>query len=213
MIPDAELAKVFAVPLRRRLFELVERSTSPVSLGELTAALGCNYNTVRLHLARLRDAGLVEEHVESRSQRGRPRLLYTARARPDPYARLARMLLELARGDDRPRAVGHRAGRHDAELWRGGDAVDALETETARLGFAPRRVEHAGGVDLVLDTCPIADVADADPRTVCALHRGLVEGLVEGVGGARVRAFLVPDDPHAAGCVVRIQRGPRPRLE
>jgi hypothetical protein len=57
----------------------------------------------------------------------------------------------------------------------------------------------------VLDTCPLADVAADDPATVCALHRGLAEGLVAGIGGAQVDAF-VTKDPYRAGCRVGVRR-------
>jgi predicted ArsR family transcriptional regulator len=211
MIPDEELARLFSVPTRRRLFELVERSPSPVSVGELVDALECNHNTVRRHLARLREAGLVEEHVETRAERGRPRLLYTPGLRRDPYAQLARILAEVVRTKETPRTVGRRIGRREAERWRGTDVVDALVAEAGREGFAPRRAEHETGTDIMLATCPFADVAAFDPRTICSLHRGLAEGFVDGLGGARVDAFVAMD-PYQAGCVVRVQRVPNPRL-
>ncbi len=49
------------------------------------------------------------------------------------------------------------------------DPVDALERHAQRQAFAPRRVEERSHVDLALDTCPFAEVAAADPRTICSL--------------------------------------------
>jgi predicted ArsR family transcriptional regulator len=204
-IPDPELARVLATPLRRRIFDLVASAGHPVSVSELTEELGCNHNAVRQHLVQLRAAGLVDEATETRTDPGRPRLLYTLAVRPNPYARLAGMLTRVIRERATPRAVGRDEGRALAERAADEDVVDVLETETAALGFAPHRVERRQRVDLVLDACPFADVAAADPRTVCALHRGLAEGIVDGVGGARVDTF-VAHDPYEAGCVIGIRR-------
>jgi predicted ArsR family transcriptional regulator len=203
--PDTELARVLAVPLRRRILELVERSNRPVDVATLTDALGCNHNAVRQHLARLRDAGLVvEQREQHRSEPGRPRLLYTARTRPEPYARLARLLTQVVKQRESPRRVGRAEGRAQAE-HSAGDAVDAVVAAAAREGFAPRRVDRARHVDVVLDVCPFADVAAEDPRTICSLHRGIAEGLVDALGGVRVESF-VAHDPYDAGCVVRLRR-------
>ena len=204
-LPDPELARALAAPLRRRIFDLVAASENPVTVAELTEALGCNHNAVRQHLARLRVAGLVDEQVEVRSARGRPRLLYTRAARSDPYARLATLLAKVVRTRGTARAVGRQHGRAAAAAVEQSDPVDALEVEAAHQGFAPRRVERGSTVDLVLDVCPFEQVAAEDPRTICALHRGLAEGLVERLGGARVESF-VARDPYEAGCVVSIRR-------
>lgn len=77
-LPDPLVARAMAVPLRRRILELVYAAEGEVTVAELTAVLGCNHNSVRHHLTRLRDAGLVHEALEQRSRPGRPRLLYSA---------------------------------------------------------------------------------------------------------------------------------------
>ena len=206
--PDAELARVLAVPLRRRVLDLVEASKRPIDVATLTEALGCNHNAVRQHLARLRDAGLVTEQREQRSEPGRPRLLYSAAVRPDPYARLARLLTRVVSEGRSPRRVGRDEGRAQAAPPESGDAVDVIDAvvaEAARDGFAPRRSVRGRRVDIVLEVCPFADVAAEDPRTICSLHRGIAEGLVEAIGGARVEAF-VANDPYDADCLVRLRR-------
>jgi predicted ArsR family transcriptional regulator len=205
-LPDPVLARAVAVPLRRRILDLVLAADRPVTVAELTDELGCNHNAVRQHLARLREVGLVAEVREQRSRPGRPRLLYTATARPNPYARLARLLLATRRTGLSPRAVGRQAGHAEIASMavEGADALDALEADAARQGFSPRRVGRGRRVELVLDVCPFADIAANDPATVCALHRGLAEGLIEGVGGARVETF-VANDPYRAGCRVGVR--------
>ncbi len=174
-------------------------------MAELTGALGCNHNAVRQHLARLLKAGLVSEQVESRTTPGRPRLLYTPAVRPDPYAHLAAMLAKAVRTRTAPRALGQREGRAAVAHSEESDPVDALEEQARRHGFAPLRIDRGASVDIVLGTCPFADVAADDPRTICALHRGLAEGIVQGIGGARVEGF-VAHDPYDAGCIVHLRR-------
>jgi predicted ArsR family transcriptional regulator len=206
-LPDPVLARAVAVPLRRRILDLIREADRPVTVAELTEELGCNHNAVRQHLARLHEAGLVAEVQEERNKPGRPRLLYTATARPNPYARLARLLLVARRTGLSPRAAGRREGLAEiaSEAIEAADALDALEADAARQGFSPRRVGRGRRVELVLDVCPFAEVAADDPATVCALHRGLAEGIVEGVGGARVERF-VANDPYRAGCRVGVRR-------
>lgn len=206
-LPDPVLARAVAVPLRRRVLDLIVAADHPVTVAELTDVLGCNHNAVRQHLARLRDAGLVAEVLEERNVPGRPRLLYTATARPNPYTRLAHLLLVARRTGLSPRAAGRQEGRVEAASSAFGvaDALDALEADAVRHGFSPRRVERGRRIDLVLDVCPFADIASDDPATVCALHRGLAEGILDGVGGARVETF-VAHDPYRAGCRIGIRR-------
>jgi len=204
-LPDPQLASVLSVPLRRRILDLIDASDRGVSVSELTAELGCNHNAVRQHLARLEQAGLVRGIVEAPGRRGRPRRLYRATPTPDVYARLARLLLALRAQRDAPRTVGRRQGRADAAIVATTDPVDALEADAREYGFSPRRITRGRRVDLVLESCPLADAAVDDPRTVCALHRGLAEGLVEGVGGAQVERFIARD-PRTAGCRVQVRR-------
>ena len=208
-LPDSLLARALAVPLRRRILDLLLAADHAVTIAELTEELGCNHNAVRQHLARLRAAGLVAEETEARDKPGRPRLLYRATARPNPYARLARLLLAARRTGLSPRAAGRQAGHAEiaSEAVDAGDAVAALEADAARHGFAPRRVGRGRRVGLVLDACPFADVAADDPATVCALHRGLAEGIVERAGGARVETF-VAKDPYRAGCRIGVRSAP-----
>ena len=112
-LPDPVLARAVAVPLRRRVLDLIRAADHPVTVAELTGALGCNHNAVRQHLARLRAAGLVAESSEVRTTPGRPRLLYTATERPNPYGRLAHLLLVARR-------MGSRRGSPAARKEGGG---------------------------------------------------------------------------------------------
>jgi predicted ArsR family transcriptional regulator len=52
----------------------------------------------------------------------------------------------------------------------------------------------------VLRRCPFAEVAAADPGTICQLHLGLAEGLAEGLGKLEVDPWSprIPTGPAAA---------------
>jgi predicted ArsR family transcriptional regulator len=61
--------------------------------------------------------------------------------------------------------------------------------EQGRLGFDPEVVDLDDGAVMAFAHCPYRELAEAQPDLVCQLHCGLVEGLVGGVGGARVVVF------------------------
>ena len=54
----------------------------------------------------------------------------------------------------------------------------------SELGFDPAVVHDDGLVTIAFTHCPYAELAAAHPDVVCHLHRGLVEGFVESIGGA-----------------------------
>jgi predicted ArsR family transcriptional regulator len=89
--------------------------------------------------------------------------------------------------------AGREQGRADAAGWRGdadaSDCLGALLLEQTRLGFDPAVVSGDSGATLAFAHCPFRALAEAHPDLVCSLHRGLVEGLVEGFAGASVERF------------------------
>ena len=198
---------------RYRIFRYVARADRPVGVAELTAYLGVNHNAVRQHLARLREADLVLEGLEERQRPGRPRLLYRispdAAGRwiaPGPYQRLAHLLAEALESGAPPREVGRAAGRrmaHAEQITDAVEAIDAIEEETARQGFRPKRRVRGDVVELTLDQCPLADVAISHPHIVCELHRGLQAGVAE-ASGAVVQGLVIRD-PSDAGCRLRLK--------
>ena len=217
---DEELqqeARALGDPTRHRLFRYIAEAPGPVGVAELTDFVRLNHNAVRQHLAVLKDAGLVAEEVERRSRPGRPRLLYRLHPEaagrwgtPGAYAWLASLLSDAVRRRLDPRQVGRQDGHlRAAELAGPGDSADLLQAEIARRGFRPRRFERGRKVELVLERCPFAEVAESDPDTVCQLHLGLTEGLAEGLGGLAVEKFLVKS-PHSAGCRLTFRRQPVP---
>jgi predicted ArsR family transcriptional regulator len=206
-------ARALGDATRYRLFRFIVDAGRPVSVGELTDYVQLNHNAVRQHLAVLKDAGLVIEETEHRDRPGRPRLLYRVHPEvgerwdtPGSYAWLAGLLSAAVRRKQDPRQAGRQNGhRRAAEISGSGDPVDLMELEISRRGFRPDRTTRGGRVEFTLRRCPFAEVAAADPGTICQLHLGLAEGLAEGLGQLTVEQ-LVPKDPHRAGCRLIVRR-------
>lgn len=208
-------ARALGDATRYRLFRYIVQAHRPVGVSELTRYVSLNHNAVRQHLAVLKEAGLVIEETESRDQPGRPRLLYRQHPEvaerweaPGSYAWLAGLLSVAVRRKQSSRQVGRQDGhRRAAEISGPGDPADLLEEEITRRGFRPDRSERSGRIEFTLRRCPFAEVAAADPDTICQLHLGLAEGLTEGLGELQVDR-LVPKDPHRAGCRLSVRRVP-----
>ena len=214
MAADLQLqARALGDPTRHRLFRYIADAQGPVTVAELTGYAGLNHNAIRQHLAVLRDAGLVTEEAERRDRPGRPRLLYRLHPEaagewgtPGAYAWLAGLLsAALRRGQD-PRQAGRQEGhRRAAEVAGPGDPADLLEQEVSRRGFRPVRADRGPVIEFTLSRCPFAEVAAADPDTICRLHLGLAEGLTEGLGGL-ITERLTVRPARRAGCRLTVRR-------
>lgn len=233
MAAECDRAAALADPTRFAAYQEVRRADHPLTVAEVTSAVGVHHTTVRAHLARLCAAGLVEESLAAPAGRGRPKLLYTVpkdasvavlgttgpdsgrlvpRSRSaldrDPYRELSTMLATAVREGRSPRAVGADTGRDVAlavDPAGERDVVDLIQDEAAALGFEPVRRGRVDRPDLVLRHCPFADVAAQDPDSICALHLGIAEGIASACGGVEV-VDMVVRDPHRAGCRLRLRR-------
>jgi predicted ArsR family transcriptional regulator len=205
-------AEALADPTRFAAYQLLRDAGRPVSVAELTDAVGVHHTAVRAHLAKLRDAGLVIESHAEPAGRGRPKLLYTVSDAISedrhPYQELSAMLARVVRERSTPRLVGAAAGR-DAAATRDpsatDDTVDVIEGEARDLGFDPVRRGSAGHPELVLRHCPFAEVAADDPDSICSLHLGVAEGIAGARGDVEVLGMVVRD-PHRAGCRLQLRR-------
>ncbi len=199
-------------PTRRRLYEYVVRCPEPVSRDDVAEALGVARATVAFHLDRLVEERLLAVGHERRTGRsgpgaGRPAKLYRRSDRqvsvslPERQYELAGGLLAAAveEADETggaPREIlARRARERGAEL--AADAPDIVGT-LERNGFEPRLEDG----EVLLANCPFHRLAQAHTRLVCEMNLGLVEGMLEKVGGG-LRARL---DPHPGFCCVRVAR-------
>jgi len=200
---------------RYAIYLELARSTKPLATADVAESLGLHVNTVRPHLERMRDVGLLEVQSDNRGAVGRPQHRYSLAAdapslglEPPTFALIARMLLRAAglAGADAADAVdaGREQGRADAARDVGRPCVAALVRELDRLGFDPTLAGDGEHTTIAFAHCPFRELAEANPNLVCGLHRGLVEGFIETVGGGDMADFrtLVDRDPCQVDLVV-----------
>ena len=175
------------------------------------SALGLHANTVRLHLERLREAGLVDVEPVHRGTVGRPQHLYSLAPGapglglrpaelhacspgcsprwPSGSAPTATTPTEIGRawGIEAGRRTRSRSCVEGARRPRWTGSASSPTTETGRR----RRT------DIAFLHCPFRELAEAYPELVCNLHRGICEGVVDAVGGGTVEEFatLYDRDP------------------
>ncbi len=196
---------------RYAIYLELARAASPLSTGDIADALELHPNTVRPHLERMRDVGLLDVECDSRGAVGRPQHRYSLAAEapslglePSAFRLLAGLIAGAAAragltGEDVAevgREHGRRAGSERAS-GRTGSAercVLALTAELAELGFDPAVGQDGLATTVAFTHCPFRELAEAYPGVVCHLHRGIVEGFVESMGGGRVTRFGTLDD-------------------
>ena len=202
-------ARALGDPTRFAIFCQVLEAPAPVRVDALTRHFGLNHNAIRQHLAKLVDAGLVEERTAARqANQGRGRSALQYRVEPEaaaswsahsPYQQLALLLVEVAKGGASPVEVGAAAGRR-IPVSATDEPLARLTDEMARRGFRP----ETNGTELVLARCPFAAAALEAPEIICELHRGLAEGMLEALGGAYEVEALVINHPSQGGCRLRV---------
>lgn len=208
-----DLLKTLGDNTRYAIYLELARSPRPLATAEIAESLDLHPNTVRPHLERMRDVGLLEARPDSRGAVGRPQNLYSLASdapslglEPPVFPMMARMLLELA-GDagvagEPAAAAGREQGRRLAHR-RGEPAtpcVDAAISMLDELGFDPAAVTEDGTTTVAFGHCPFADLAASNPDLVCSLHRGLLEGFVDAHGGGHLQDFH--DLAHRSPCQV-----------
>ena len=210
---DLEVLKALGDETRYALYRELAGSTAPLSARDLADALDLHANTVRLHLERLQDAGLVDVEVIHRGTVGRPQHRYSlAPGAPGPRlrpagARAARRAPRRAgRADGRRRrggardrpGLGRRGGRSAPRAGRAWTRSPRSSTGSASSPRPTRTSAPDGTARIDFLHCPFRELAEAYPELVCNLHRGLCEGVAEGRPGNRgavldvVRAGSVP---------------------
>jgi predicted ArsR family transcriptional regulator len=210
-----EILKALGENTRYAIYLELARSPRPLATAEVAASLELHPNTVRPHLERMREVGLLEQRIDNHGGVGRPQHLYTLSPdapslglEPPAMPALARMLLAVAAeaGLDAADAAnaGREQGSRDAEGFpEGTPCLDALMAQLEYLGFDPEATGGAEGVTVAFTHCPFRELAEANPDLVCGLHRGMVEGLVDSIGDGRVGAFrtLADRDPCQADLI------------
>ena len=210
MVDRLQLFKALGDNTRYAIYLELARATRPLSTSDVAEVLGLHPNTVRPHLERMREVGLLDVEVDSRGSVGRPQHRYSLAAdapslglEPPTFPLMAGLLANVAAAcapeADHVAAVGRDHGRHAARARAvtGTGCVDSVRAELAELGFDPVEDTDGDVVTIAFTRCPFQTLAEAFPELVCHLHRGMVEGMVEVLGGAHIDRFatLADRDP------------------
>jgi predicted ArsR family transcriptional regulator len=206
---DVDRIGALAEPVRRRLYELVARSTTPIDRDTAAEQAGIGRPLAAFHLDRLVRAGLLDVEFRRRSGRtgpgaGRPAKFYlrprdqeiSVDLPPRSYDVAADI---LAAGVERAgsarasvMAVARERGQAMAAAAGSRELLPMLESE----GYEP--FFDADGV-VRLRNCPFHALADDHRELTCAMNHALLEGAATAVASSGYRAI---SDPREGLCCV-----------
>ena len=219
---------------RAEILNVLIDQPEPCTVASLSAQVGQHPNTIREHLDKLSDGGLVVRTQAPVRGRGRPAWVY--QAAPDvgsdhgarEYAALACVLSAyISRTSAQPSADAIEAGRTwGRELVREsrpgqseatGPASSPSAVATRRtavalldgLGFAPSADARVSVVKL--HRCPLLEAAHRNPQVVCSVHLGLVRGALDELGADPERTEGTVLQPFSEPGACRLEMIPRLR--
>lgn len=181
------------------------------SIRELAELTGLHENTVRFHLTRLVQEGLVERRPRGAGGVGRPPMVYVPRdehppSSQDNYELMARVLARgLRAGSQDVEDVAREHGVEWVRAQRGEEdptpqtftaSLGELDRFLRRAGFAPEVVAGDGQAQVRVHNCPFRAMAEEDRAVPCTVHLGLMQGVLDGSGSGirveRLEAFVRP---------------------
>lgn len=195
---------------RAHVLAVLQNHTEGISATEIARHVGLHSNTARFHLDGLVEQGLAERATEQRDVPGRPRTLYRASTHTGrrSYRLLAEILTsylatQTPHAGQAAQQAGSAWGRYLTERpapFRDVDAATAIQQLTEILddiGFAPEATTATGNQRIVLNHCPFREVAEEHPEVACAVHLGLMRGVLSElrapVEAASLEAFVEPN--------------------
>lgn len=202
------LTHSFGDSTRRKVF-LYLRENPGATAGELALHCTVHANVVRHHLERLTEAGYVTYDNVRKTTVGRPakgyRILDDTMVLEGSFRRDALLvaLLEMALerlGPDDSEAMAHDVGlAYGKALTDGVSASDSGRSVKAAMvsiaglltahGFDARAESDELSSSVVADNCPFGTAAQHHP-VLCAVDRGLIAGMLEGLGAERTNVTL-----------------------
>ena len=204
-----DLFKTLGDNTRYAIYLELARAARPLTTSEIADTIGLHPNTVRPHLDRMRDAGLVDVQVGGRGEIGRPQHRYSLATdapslglEPPVMPMLARMVLSMAEqlgaGADDAHAVGAAEGAERSQRFADSpSSLEAIVADLDGLGFDPVVSDDPDDPDaavIAFAHCPFGELAATHPDLVCSLHHGLIAGFVDRMGDAEVREFCTVVD-------------------
>lgn len=195
---------------RSKVLAVMRASPVALSIRDIAAQLLLHPNTVRFHLEGLIDTGQAQRVELPRTGPGRPPQMFRAHTGMDPagprnYRLLADILTAQLAAEPDPAARAAETGRawglrtaHDmgAPAPTSEQAVEDLVRVLDDIGFDPDP-DTGDGARILLRHCPFLDLAETRATVVCALHLGLMQGVLQGrsapVTVDRLEPFATPD--------------------
>ena len=194
-----QLSAAMADSTRRRIFEFLRESDSPLSARQVAEHFGLHVNAARIHLDKLAASGVVRVVRRRSHLGGRPAHHYQVdegggeiHFPPRHYRLLAEILAgTLAGMGGRSRRAAIEEARRRARLQAAEDSSPLLrvqgqdlrslalswEEDLGNRGLRGRtRVTEEGGVETVFLSCPFGDLPRKVGELICDIHAALEEG-------------------------------------
>ena len=204
----ASLSSSFGDSTRRSLF-LYLREHPNATANDLADYCGVHANVIRHHLERLMAAGYVTSDDLRRSGVGRPSKVYRVvdeELSMDGSPRRDALLVALLErsldmlgpelAEKMALEVGQEYGLSMAESFCPQDSSRSVKSAMAAVadvltahGFAAHAEENDHVTSVVSESCPFGNAATHHP-VLCAVDRGLVAGILQGLGAASTSVTL-----------------------
>lgn len=205
----AAVTSAFGDTTRRQIY-LHARDSDGVTAAEIAQRFALHPNVARHHLDKLAAGGYLEVSLDhGGSGAGRPSKRYRRSTRaaalpapPRPDSLIVTLLvraLDLLEPDVAARMaeeVGEQYGRSLAEQMAPGDsqrsmraAMLAVADSLTAHGFAAHAESRGLSTTIVRDHCPFGEVVAQHP-VLCAVDRGMVQGLLDGLCGDSVPVHM-----------------------
>lgn len=215
-----ELTHTFGDATRREVYLHVQTATDGVTAAEISRNFSIHSNVARHHLEKLRNAGFVEvapdQPLNRSGQRaGRPSRRYVATTKEVTVSlphRDDRLLIDLLMAmlttldPKHASQLAEQAGRtYGAQLAKAqqdddsqpattrNDILGAVAGVLTGQGFDANVHPDTDGI--VAHKCPFGEVAKAFPHVICALDKGMLAGLLEGLSGTPQELHLTASRP------------------
>ena len=218
-----DLTSALGDPTRRAIFIAVREAAEPLTTSDVAALFEIHANVARHHLDKLANDGYLRVSHRRQNGRsgpgaGRPAKCYEATSKAIDLhfpSRRADVLIELllrviersGAGPEVVEQIGREYGREIAgEIGTPGEhgyaeAVTAVAEAMTGIGF--HMSADLDGGRLLTSVCPFGDAATGHPDVVCALDRGMVDGLF-GEMGAICSPVLHPAPADNEACVTEV---------
>ncbi|MEJ7800550.1 MAG: helix-turn-helix domain-containing protein [Ilumatobacter sp.] len=218
-----DLFKALGDNTRYAIYLELARAAKPLTTAEIAETIDLHPNTVRPHLDRMREAGLIDVEVGGRGEIGRPQHRYSLVAdapslglEPPVMPMLARLVLSMAERLGAGAADAHAVGRDEGitrsrPFASARSSLEAIVSDLDVLGFDPVVTDDVDDPDaavIAFANCPFGELATTHPDLVCSLHHGLIAGLVAAMGDTVVREFRTVVD--RTPCQVTVGAGAKP---